>query len=82
MCVCVNVYLYLLVGLLLGHGGRYKAWLAWKDVTIQIQRRNMITYRRDRKQRAFSLGSLRVKALMKQSKLKSSLTLHRHGRCY
>lgn len=53
LCVCVwGVFLslYLLVGLLLGHGGRYEAWLARKDVAIQIQWGNMITYRRNRKQ--------------------------------
>lgn len=42
--MCVLLYLYLLVGLLLGHGGRNEAWLARKHVTIQIQWGNMITY--------------------------------------
>ena len=41
--VCVCVCVYLLVGLLLGHVGRYQAWLARKDMTIQIQRGDMIT---------------------------------------
>lgn len=44
-CVIVLSSLYLLVCLLLGHGGRHEAWLAWKDVAIQIQWRNMTAYR-------------------------------------
>lgn len=47
VCVCWGwggvFSLYLLVGLLLGHGGRYKAWLAREDMTIQIQWGDMIT---------------------------------------
>lgn len=71
----MSVYLspYLLVCLLLGHSGRYEAWLAWKHMAIQIQWGNMITYRRDRKQQIFSLGLLKGQALIKQEKRKTVL---------
>ena len=46
--MCVDLSLYLLVGLLLGHVGRYKAGLARENMSVQIQRGNMITYRGDK----------------------------------
>lgn len=66
LCVCLS--LYLLVGLLLGHCGRYEAWLTRKDMTIQIQGGNMITYRRDREEQASSLDLFEDLALIKKRK--------------
>lgn len=57
LCLCVN----LLVGLLLGQCGRYKARLAGKDVPVQVQRRDVISCVLGKKQRSqglFSLSSL------------------------
>lgn len=66
--VCVCLSLYLLVGLLLGHCGRYEAWLARKDMTIQIQGWNMITYRGNKQEQASSLVLFEDLALIKKRK--------------
>lgn len=58
----MDAYLYLLVGLLLGHVGGYKARLARKNVAIQIQRGNMITYE---KGKPFSFVPLKDEAFVK-----------------
>ena len=54
--LCEYLFSYLWVCLLLGQGGRYKAWLAWKDMTIQIQWGYGITYNREKNQTAFSFA--------------------------
>lgn len=52
--VCV-FRVYLLVGLLLRHCGRYKAWLAGKNMTIQVQRGDMIPCEVEKHEQALSL---------------------------
>ena len=73
-----GLFFYLCIGLLLGHGRRNKAWLAWKDMTIQIQRGNRITYIRD-SNKAFCLV-FQDWAFNQTGKEECNSTLHGHGR--